>query len=168
MTSPDTIISLAAAAVLAAVVVLVAAMRRPPQMAVQVRNGALCVRFEGWDALWTLRRPVTIPVEQVVGVAVAPLSQVAHHGWRRRGTWIPRVIRAGSFGRGDRRDLWDVRTPAQVLWVELRPGSPYRRIILQVPDPQATAADLRPSVGSFTPTDLADQARGTTRTQASA
>jgi hypothetical protein len=52
-------------------------------------------------------------------------------------------------------NLWDVRRPAQVLWVELRPGSPYRHIILQLADPRATAEGLSSAMAAFTPTDSA-------------
>jgi hypothetical protein len=126
------------------IAVLLATLRRPPRVDVELEGDALVVRFGGWDVLWTLRRAVSVPRAQVERVAAADVADVpAPERWFRVGTAVPGVARAGSFGRGDRRDLWDVRTGSRVLVVELRPGAAYRRIVLQVPDPEGPAARLR-------------------------
>lgn len=126
------------------IAVLLATLRRPPRLAVAVEGDALSVRFRGWDVLWTLRRAVSVPAEQIQRITVTAVTDVPAPGpWFRAGTAVPGVARAGSFGRGDGRDLWDVRTGPRVLLVELRAGAPYRRIVLQVPDPDGTAERLR-------------------------
>ncbi|MET0916582.1 MAG: hypothetical protein ABWY81_10335 [Jiangellaceae bacterium] len=53
----------AAAAAVMVLAVLLAAVRRPPNLDVRVVAGELRVRFHGWDALWSLRREVRIPVD---------------------------------------------------------------------------------------------------------
>jgi hypothetical protein len=45
-----------------------------------------------------------------------------------------------------------VRNADHLLVVELEPGEPYRRIVLELPDPHAEALRLRPLLGAFTGT----------------
>jgi hypothetical protein len=133
---------------------IVLAMRLPPNVRVDVAGNALTVVFGGVDVLWTLRRRLTVPVGQVRGVAAAPLALVPREGMRLPGASVPGVIRAGSYGVGTSRDLWDVRRPELVLWIEFEPGAPYRRLILQVPDADAAAVRLAPILGSFVPASV--------------
>ena len=109
----------------------------------------LCVRLGTKDALLALRRELLIPVTSVKGVAVAPRRLVPQTGLRLPGTSLPGVIRAGSYGTGERRDFWLVRRAAQLLVIELEPGQPYRRLVLEVPDPHAEALRLRPALGTY-------------------
>jgi len=125
------------------------ALRRPPQVTATVSRDELTLRFHGWDAFWALRREVVVPLHQVQRVDAVPLSQVPRPTvWFRIGTDLPGVIRAGSFGRGSSRELWDVRRGGRVVLVELRPGLPYQRVVLQVADPDAIAEQLRAAMAS--------------------
>ncbi len=136
---------------LLAVVALVGAVllgtRRPPRFELRLADDDLRIDFAGWDVLWVLRRAVTVPVAQVQGVAVAPLSRIPREGRKLAGAGIPGTIRAGLWVARGARDLWDVRTAEQVLWIELRPEAPYRRFILEVDDPHAVELDLRSTLG---------------------
>ena len=126
-------------------------MVRGPNVALNVFGGQLHIVFGGADVVWVLRRRLIVPVAQVCGVAVAALDRVPREGFRLPGTSVPGVIRAGSYGVAPCRDLWDIRHPDEVLWVEFSAGAPYRRAILQVLDPHAEALRLRPELGAFTP-----------------
>ena len=131
---------------------LAATMTRPSRLSIDVEDGALVIHMHGHDGVLTLRRELRIPLAQVNGVAVAPRRLVPATGLRMPGTGFPGVIRAGSYGVGDSRDFWLVRKAQQVLVFELAPGAPYRRIVLEVPDPHAEALRLRPLVGAYTGT----------------
>jgi hypothetical protein len=117
-----------------------------------VTESSLCVRIRGWDALFALSRGMTIPLSSVRGIAVAPRRRVPATGLRLPGTGFPGVIRAGSYGTGDRRDFWLVRRAAEVLVIELEPGEPYRRIVLELADPREVCLRLRPHTGAYTGT----------------
>jgi hypothetical protein len=135
------------------VVVLVVAMlmlniRRPTNATVVVDRDEVNVRLGGWDVAFCLRRQITIPLGAVEGVCVGSRDLIPTEGLRLPGTSIPGIIRAGSFGTGDQRDFWDVRKAQNLLVVQMRPGAAeYRRIILEVPDPRAELARLRPLLG---------------------
>jgi hypothetical protein len=114
-----------------------------------VRDGNLVVRLRGWDMVFALTDGMTIPLTSLQGIAVAPRRNVPQTGLRLPGTSLPGVLRAGSYGRRPRRDFWLVRRAPEVLVVELQPGEPYRRLVLEVPDPRALCLRLRPHTGAY-------------------
>jgi hypothetical protein len=133
----------AAAAAVMVLAVLLAAVRRPPNLDVRVVAGELRVRFHGWDALWSLRHEVRIPVDHMTTARVHRPDSLWSGWWHRRlGTVIPQTIKAGWFAGPDKRELWDVRAGAEVIDLELSPPSPMSRLVLQVPDPSALALTL--------------------------
>src|SRR4051812_22781005 len=131
------------------VVALLAGARTPSPIHLNVVGDDLVVRLSGKDALYAVNRGMTIPISAIRGVAVAPTERVPRTGMRLPGTGIPGVLRAGSYGSGSNRDFWLVRRPREVLVVELEPGQPYRRLVLEVPDPRAECLRLRPKVGAY-------------------
>lgn len=120
-----------------------------PVIEITVDDELLRIRLGFWDKLYCLHGDFEIPVGHVEGVAVAPLRLVPQEGMRLPGTGLPGVIRAGSYSTGATRDFWDVRKAEQVLVIQLRPGAEYRRLVLQLPDPKATALAVRPVVGAY-------------------
>jgi hypothetical protein len=141
-----------AAVILVLIGLLFAGARRPSKIALDVVGDSLVVRISGKDSVYSMSRGMTIPLASIQGVAVAPAATVPRTGVRLPGTGIPGVLRAGSFGKGARRDFWLVRRAKELLVVELQPGEPYRRLVLQVPDARAECLRLRPMTGAYTGT----------------
>lgn len=133
---------------LAFVVFLFAGTRSPARIDVTVEEGSLTVRLHGKDVLYAFSRGLTVALSSVQDVAVCDRDTVRPTGPRLPGTGLPGLLLAGSFGRGAERDFWLVRRAATVLVITLKPKGPYRRLVLQVPDPQADYAALRPVLGA--------------------
>jgi hypothetical protein len=132
-------------AVLAALLGLLGfAVARPSRATVEVERESVRVRLHGFDALLAVCREVVVPRSSVLGVRAAAKAEVPAKGIRLPGTGVPGLVRAGSFGTGARRELWDVRRAATYLVLDLAPGQRYRRIVLEVDDPVAEAARLQP------------------------
>ena len=108
---------------------------------IEVSSDALAVRLEGWERVWALRRRIEVPVAQVRGARVDPEAARAPRGLRAPGTYLPRVITAGTFWRRRGRDFWSVRDPTKAVVIDLG-GGPYARLIVQVADAAATAAAI--------------------------
>lgn len=124
-------------------------MRRPANVAIRVERDHLVVALRGWDAIYCCRRRVEAPLSEIEGVGLYARDRVPVEGPRLPGASFPGVIRAGSFGVGDRRDFWDVRRGQQVLVVQMKPGAEFRRLVLEVPEPQEKLAQLRPLLGAL-------------------
>ena len=121
---------------------------RPPNLRLDVVDGALRVRVGPLDRLLTTRLQIQVPLALVEGVVAASASTVPRTGMRLPGTSLPGIVRAGSYGSGRHRDFWDVRRGDTYLVVQCREGAPYRRLVLEVPDAHAEALRLRPLVGA--------------------
>ena len=133
---------------LGGVALLVVQTRRAPRVDMQVNDDKLLVRFGGWDSLWTMRREVRVPLGQIVQVTVQQVGAIRPRWWwRLRGTDVPGVIRAGSFVARCGRELWDVRQGAVAVDIELAEPARFRRMVLEVPNPELAAEQLRCSPG---------------------
>jgi hypothetical protein len=137
--------------VLAIVVVtapVVLATRGTPRMALAVEDGSLVVRLGRRDAAIAFRRRVAIPLITISDVSTPAAEDVPKRGLRLPGTEIPGLIRAGSYGRGAKREFWNVRKGEQVLVIDTTGEAAYARLVLEVDDPVAKAAwlqaELRP------------------------
>ena len=109
-------------------------------VAVDVSGGEVAVRIGGIDRLWALTSGLRVPLDAVRGARVVDKRKAMAGASRLRlpGTYWPGVIRAGSYGFGDRRELWCVRRADRVLVIELD-GQRYRRVVVEVPDAERAA-----------------------------
>jgi hypothetical protein len=130
------------------VLLLLVACVRGPEVALLVEDDALRFHLSSVDKVVCCRGDLVVPLSQVRSVVAARAADVPRTGLRLPGTALPGVIRAGSYGRGDERDLWDVRRGESLLVIQLSDGAPYRRVVLEVPDPAAEARRLQPVVAS--------------------
>ena len=101
------------------------------------------VRPRGLDVLWCLSSGVSVPVGDVLSARAVSRSTLPRRGLKLPGSNIPGIITAGSYGTGDTRTFWDVRRADTVVAITCAEGSPYRQIVIEVDDPQATADRLR-------------------------
>lgn len=105
-----------------------------------VTDDGLIVRFTGRDRVWACRRGVILPMRRVLlarpmarhdAVAASPRMHLP-------GVSLPGVLRAGSYGVGERRQLWMVRRATLLLAIYLR-GDPYHRVVVEVDDPEGVS-----------------------------
>ena len=100
-------------------------------------------KVEGLDQLWALSSRLQIPLAHITGVEVNA-DQVGRwwHGVKLLGTDLPGLFAAGTFYYHGEMVFWDVRDPANTIIVSLD-HERYRKLILEVANPQEIAATLR-------------------------
>ena len=101
----------------------------------------LLVRPVGLVRLWALSSGIDVPVTAILDVGVSERKGLLH-GLKGAGTHAPGLVTAGTFGRRTEKDLWMVARAEKVLVIELH-GEKYRRVIVQVEDPEAATEALR-------------------------
>lgn len=108
-------------------------------MGVQLRltDDAVVVRLTGRDRVCAWRQGVHLPMTRVLGAR--PMARrdaiAASPRLHLPGLSLPGLLRAGSYGIGERRQLWAVHGAETLLAIYLR-GEPYHRIVAEVDDPE--------------------------------
>ena len=115
---------------------------------IRIHGGEAIVTPRGWSRFWTFRRRLAFPLSAIFTVRRAS-SQVGR-GWykgiRFPGTHLPGVMVAGRFYRNGGWDFWDVRARAdRAIEIELE-GQAFRRLIVDVADPDGEVARIEAAV----------------------
>ena len=109
---------------------------------IEIAHGSLVVNVTGVDKLLALKSRLEVPLEHVAGVELRPeAARTWWHGFRLPGTHIPGVVTAGSFYHSGEWVFWDIHDSDKTLAIQLR-DEHYTRLVIQVDDPEATAAAL--------------------------
>ena len=112
-------------------------------VAVTIEGDTAVFTVEGLHKLWCFRSRLEIPLAHITDVEVNE-DQVGRwwHGVKILGTDVPGLFGGGSFYYHGERVFWDVVDPARTIIVSLD-DERYRKLIVEVADPQMTAAMLR-------------------------
>jgi hypothetical protein len=116
---------------------------------IDIDDTAITVRPRGLDVVWTTRRRITVPLEHVRGARIDP-DVVRHGPWLGAGytdALLDYTVAAGPMIVHGRHEFWDVHFPERTVVVELA-DEPYDRLVVDVDDPQATAAEINAAVGA--------------------
>ncbi len=115
---------------------------------VDVGEHELYVTIEGFDKVWSLRSRLEIPLIHVAGARVDPaaVEAAAFTGVKAGGARVGHLI-AGTFRQQGDWVFWDVHDAAESVIVDLH-DERYARLVLQVEDPEATAAAVNRAVGA--------------------
>jgi hypothetical protein len=111
---------------------------------VSCATDVLDVDVRGADRLWGLRSRLEIPLSRVTDARVLPTREAKADLWiRTGGLGVPGVAAVGHFrGRVAKKQWWRVYRAPEVLVIELAPESTFDRVVLQVDDPAAIAAEI--------------------------
>ena len=117
---------------------------------VEVQDDRLVARIQGLDQVLALKSELTIPLAHLKGAAVSPPE--VRRRWRNPlrahvpGTDMPYVVMAGSFLFLDgEHAFWDVHDPDRTVVIELD-HERFAKLVLEVEDPQGTAAVINAAV----------------------
>ena len=107
-------------------------------------EGKLIVKPIGMARLWAWSRGVDVPLTSIRDIGVSKVRDVPR-GLRVPGTYLPRILTAGTFRKRGEKSYWLVARGREVLVIELE-GEHYDRLVLDVQDPHMAAAALKAEV----------------------
>lgn len=117
---------------------------------VEIENGRLIARIQGLDQVLAFKSELSIPLAHLKGASVSPPE--VRRRWRNPlrirvpGSDMPYVVMAGSFVFLDgEHAFWDVHDPDRTVVIELD-HERFAKLVLEVDDPQATAAAVNAAV----------------------
>ena len=113
---------------------------------VEIQDDRLIAHIQGVDKVLALKSELTIPLAHVKGASVSPPDVRRRWGSLLRahvpGTDLPYVVMAGTFVFLDgEHAFWDVHDPDRTVVIELD-HERFAKLVLEVADPQATAAAI--------------------------
>ena len=108
---------------------------------VRVSAHELEVEINGLDKLWALKSRLTIPLENVRGATHDPGIVKGWPLWRAPGTFVPGLLKAGTFYQDGDRIFCDVHDANKAVVIELE-DERYRRLVVEVDDPMETVAAI--------------------------
>ena len=109
-------------------------------------NGNLSIEILGIHKVLALKSRLQFPMSSVSSVRIDPQFADKPLGLRAPGTYIPRMITAGTFYHNKKRLFWDVSNPDNALVIELE-GEKYQILIVEVEKPGAVAAQIEAARG---------------------
>jgi hypothetical protein len=111
-----------------------------------VESDRLIVELQGWHRFLALREKIEIPIRHLTAVRPDPGLTL---GWFDRlkliGGYFPGQLAVGTFLEDGELVFFDVNDPANAIVIELR-DEPWRRLVLEVGDPDAMTRRLRPLI----------------------
>ncbi|WP_066934941.1 hypothetical protein [Streptomyces sp. NBRC 110611] len=108
-----------------------------------IKGDQLILRLTWSEKVAARRGRVRVPLSAVRTAVIEPDWWRALRGRCGRGVWAPGVVCVGVRRHVAGRDFVAVRPGAPVLCIGLLAPSPFRLLVVSVPDPDATAAWLR-------------------------
>ena len=103
---------------------------------------------EGLDKVWALRSQLSIPLSHIRSAHADPEPAMGwFNGLKIAGANIPNIFRAGTFYQEGEFVFWDVHEPAHTIVIELD-HERYKKLIIEVADPQQEVSRLRRAIGS--------------------
>ena len=101
---------------------------------------------EGLDKFWAFRSRLDIPLAHILAVKIDPeAARGWWHGLRIMGSNIPGVLTAGTFYQQGGIVFYDVHDPERTIVLELEHET-YKRLIVEVADPQKTRTILEKAI----------------------
>lgn len=109
---------------------------------IEIVAGTLTLEVLGLHKIWALKSRLRFPLSSIRSVAIDPQLADRPRGLRAPGTYIPRMITAGTFYADKKRWFWDVSDPNNALVIELE-GEKYQMLVVEVEKPNLVVGQIR-------------------------
>ena len=109
---------------------------------IQIIAGEMHLEIVGIHKIWALKSRLRFPISSVRNVAIDPQLADKPRGLRAPGTYIPRLITAGTFYADKKRWFWDVTNPDNAIVIELE-GEKYQMLVVEVEKPGKVVAQIK-------------------------
>ncbi len=102
----------------------------------------------GIHKILALKSRLSFPLASIRNVAIDPQMADKPRGLRLPGTYIPRLVTAGTFYADKKRWFWDVTNPDNALTIELE-GEKYQILVVEVEKPNAVVNQIKTALQRF-------------------
>ncbi len=113
-------------------------------MKLQLTPNRLMIQLTPSERFWSFHWPeaIAIPRAHILQAHGTRPETGWQHELRAPGTWVPGVIKAGTYYTERGREFWYCLAPEKpVLTLDLAPAEYYKRIVLTLPEGCDVTAD---------------------------
>jgi hypothetical protein len=107
---------------------------------IEITEESIEITIEGWDKLWSFKGKLTIPRKLISGVYRRP-KDMKPPWLRAPGTYLPKVIAAGTYHGSDRKEFWNTHFDDECVVFDLN-NFDYTCVVVDVPDAQKLITKL--------------------------
>lgn len=113
----------------------------------RVTEQGVLLRFTGRDRVYAFRGGLFLPIDRVLGARTLGRRDAVTASPRVHlpGISVPGMLRAGTYGVGERRQLWMVHAATTLLAIYLR-GEPFHRVVVEVEDPETLSRIINDAI----------------------
>lgn len=112
---------------------------------IQIANGEMTIDVLGVDKLLALKSKITVPLTSVKSVRQDPDFRMTGIAFKAPGTYIPGLVRMGTFFAGGKKYFWDVTDKANVVAISLE-NAPYDELVVDVENPKEAVKYIQESI----------------------
>lgn len=119
-------------------------------MKLSIDNGLLHVKLEGLEKVWALKSSLSVSLANVTEVRAKEPDEKPRSYWtglRMPGTFVPWVLKAGTYFTSFGKEFWYVTAGKGFLVLYLKEGA-YQRVVLGLDDAEVWAQRVRAAVAS--------------------
>lgn len=109
---------------------------------VKIIGDEMHLEIVGIHKIWALKSRLQFPLSSIRSVAIDPQLADKPRGLRAPGTYIPRMITAGTFYADKKRWFWDVSNPNNAVAIEVE-GEKYQMIVVEVEKPNQVIKQIK-------------------------
>ena len=96
----------------------------------------------GLHKVWALKSHLSVPLSGIRSIVIDPQLAARPLGWKAPGTYIPRMITAGTFYHDKKRWFWDVSNPNNAIVIEVE-GEKYQMLVVEVEKPNQVVGRIK-------------------------
>ncbi|MEX2599742.1 MAG: hypothetical protein WD533_08815 [Dehalococcoidia bacterium] len=115
-------------------------------MKLSLSDGSLHIRLEGMEKIWALKGSLTIPLADIAEVRAKEPDDKPSNYWkalRIPGTFVPWVIKAGTYYSAVGREFWYATTGKPFLVLYVNKEGKYDRVVLGLDDAEVWAQRIQ-------------------------
>jgi hypothetical protein len=111
-------------------------------MKLAILDDRLEIRFNAWERLWSAHpgNIMSIPLQHIAA-AIPEVATMHWDEWRAPGTYLPGIIKAGTFFNRSGCEFWYITPQSDHLTLDLVEES-FKRIILNVDNSKAWVEEI--------------------------
>ena len=111
---------------------------------IRIESDKIIIEVKGYHRIWAFRKQITLNIGRIKSVQIADKS-LRPDGIRFPGTYIPKVLIAGTYVWSKQREFWDTNLKGQAIEISLE-GSRYSRVVVDVEHPSETVEMIKEAI----------------------